>query len=73
MTPGSVTGFALMNDPDGQVKFIADAALLAFDTVNFHPLRNDMTTSISTPDFLAFAAATGHEVERIDFAALSGS
>lgn len=72
VTPGSVTGFALMNDPDGKVKFIADEALLAFDTVNFHPLRNDMTTSIATRDFLAFAAATGHDVGRIDFAALAG-
>jgi len=70
VTPGSVTAFSLMNDLGLRVRFVADAALLAFDTVNFHPLRNDMTTAISTPDFLAFAAATGHEVERVDFTAL---
>ena len=78
VTPGSVTGFALINDPmregaAGRVKFIADAALLAFDTLNFHPLRNDMTTSIATRDFLAFAAATGHTVQRVDFARLASS
>ena len=77
VTPGSVTGFALINDPRVQgagprVKFVADAALLAFETVNFHPLRNDMTTSIATTDFLAFAAATGHTVQRVDFARLAG-
>lgn len=67
VTPGSVTGFSLMNDLQGRVRFVADTALLAFDTINFHPLRNDMTVSLATPDFLAFAAATGHEVERVDF------
>jgi Ala-tRNA(Pro) deacylase len=70
VTPGSVTGFALMNDQAKAVRFIADEALMAFDTLNFHPLRNDMTTSISRADFLGFAKATGHDVERIDFTKL---
>jgi Ala-tRNA(Pro) deacylase len=78
VTPGSVTGFSLINDPPlpggpPRVKFIADAALLAFETLNFHPLRNDMTTSISREDFLAFAAATGHTVQRVDFTRLAPS
>jgi Ala-tRNA(Pro) deacylase len=77
VTPGSVTGFALMNDPEDpkaepRVRFIADEALLAHDTLNFHPLRNDMTVSISRPDFLAFAEATGHSVQRVDFTKLGG-
>ncbi len=72
VTPGSVTGLALMNDPGPRVKFVADEALLAFETLNFHPLRNDMTTSISRADFLAFAEATGHTVTRIDFTKLGG-
>jgi Ala-tRNA(Pro) deacylase len=72
VTPGSVTGLALMNDVAGAVKFVADEALLAFDTLNFHPLRNDMTTSISRADFLAFAEATGHTVTRVDFTKLGG-
>ena len=70
VTPGSVTGFALMHDQARAVRFIADEALLAYDTLNFHPLRNDMTTSISRADFLGFAKATGHDVERIDFSKL---
>ena len=72
VTPGSVTALALMNDMKGAVTFIADEALLAFETLNFHPLRNDMTTSISRADFLAFAQATGHTVTRVDFAKLGG-
>jgi Ala-tRNA(Pro) deacylase len=71
VTPGSVTGFALLNDQAKQVRFVADEALLAYETLNFHPLRNDMTTSISRADFLGFVEATGHTVTRIDFTKLS--
>jgi Ala-tRNA(Pro) deacylase len=71
VTPGSVTGLALMNDEAKAVRFIADEALLAYDTVNFHPLRNDMTTSISSNDFLTFCEATGHPVTQVDFTKLA--
>jgi Ala-tRNA(Pro) deacylase len=70
VTPGSVTAFALMNDKPKSVRFVADAALLAHETLNFHPLRCDMTTAISRHDFLAFAEATGHGVTSIDFTQL---
>ncbi len=69
--PGSVTAFALMNDTEGAVTFVADAALLACDPVNFHPLRNDATTAISRDDLLKFAKATGHDPLIVDFAALA--
>ena len=72
-TYGSVTGFALLNDQANRVRFVADEALLAHETLNFHPLRNDMTTSISRADFLGFAEATGHTVTRIDFTKLGAS
>ena len=73
VTPGSVTGFALMNDTARAVTFIADEALLAHETLNFHPLRNDMTTSIARADFLSFCEATGHSVTRVDFTKLGPS
>jgi Ala-tRNA(Pro) deacylase len=72
VTPGSVTGFAVMNDPASRVRLVADEALLAHETLNFHPLRCDMTTAISRADFLGFAAATGHTVTPIDFTKLGG-
>lgn len=70
VTPGSVTGFAVMNDPAGRVRLVAEAALLAHEILNFHPLRCDMTTAISRDDFLGFTAATGHTVTPIDFTKL---
>lgn len=69
-TPGSVSAFGLIHDQARQVCFILDQALAAFDVINFHPLRNDMTTSLSFADFLKFVASTGRQAEQIDFSAL---
>jgi Ala-tRNA(Pro) deacylase len=60
VTPGSVTPFALINDPEGRVVVAIDAALLAFAEVNFHPLENTVTTRLATQDFLRFVRACGH-------------
>lgn len=73
VTPGSVTGFAIMNDTAPKVRLVLDEALLAHETINFHPLRCDMTTAISREDFLGFAEATGHTVTRIDFTKLGAT
>lgn len=70
VTPGSVTAFALMNDREGKVRFLVDAALMAHDPVNFHPLTNTGTTAISRADFEAFVRATGHGFEVVDFTEL---
>ena len=60
VAPGSVTPFALINDPDLRVLVVVDAALLAFDEVSCHPLRNDATTRLATADLLRFIEACGH-------------
>lgn len=76
VTPGSVTAFALINDQPAsdiadhtgpRVRFLIDAALMAHDPINFHPLENTATTAISPDDFLTFARACGHEPEIIAF------
>lgn len=66
VTPGSVTAFALINDPDRRVRFVLDEALMAFDIVNFHPLRNDATTAIATKDLLKFVRALDREPEIVE-------
>ncbi len=61
VSPGSVTVFALINDHDGLVSVVVDEALMAFDTVNGHPLENVATTNIARDDLLRFIRACGHE------------
>jgi len=61
ITPGSVTPFALMNDPAHKVTPVLDAAMLELDPVNFHPMRNDRTTAIAPSDLVRFVKACGHE------------
>ena len=65
--PGSVTVFAVINDPDQQVRLILDEALFAHDPVNFHPLKNDATTAMSPADLLRFLADLGRKPIRIAF------
>jgi Ala-tRNA(Pro) deacylase len=60
VTPGSVTAFALMNDGAAKVTVIFDQALLAFGTINLHPMVNSATTSIAREDLLRFIRETGH-------------
>ncbi len=61
VSPGSVTPFALINDRDVRVTVAVDENLLAFAEVNFHPLVNNATTRLATPDLLRFIRACGHE------------
>lgn len=70
VTPGSVTAFALVNDPSAKVRFVVDAELMNHDPINFHPLINTGTTAISRTDFERFVSETGHGLEVVDFSAL---
>jgi Ala-tRNA(Pro) deacylase len=58
--PGSVTPFAAINDRDHRVTIVLDAALLAHEALNFHPLVNTATTTIARDGLLKFLTATGH-------------
>jgi len=64
--PGSVTPFAVINDPEGEVTFVLDRHLMDFDVINAHPLVNDRTTAIARDDLLAFVAACGHPPHILD-------
>jgi len=60
VSPGAVTPFALMNDKAGQVACVLDAELTRREILNFHPLRNDRTLSITAAGLLRFLADCGH-------------
>jgi Ala-tRNA(Pro) deacylase len=59
--PGSVTPLGAINDTQGQVTVVLDAALMAHELINAHPLTNTMTTALAREDLLRFLRATGHE------------
>jgi Ala-tRNA(Pro) deacylase len=59
---GSVTPFAVVNDSKVRVRVVLDKRMLeAAPPLNFHPLRNDMTTAIAAGDLLRFLRDAGHE------------
>jgi Ala-tRNA(Pro) deacylase len=60
VTPGSVTPFAVINDREHRVTVVLDSAMIALSVLNFHPLANTATTTISRDGLLKFLAATGH-------------
>ncbi|MBO0718687.1 MAG: prolyl-tRNA synthetase associated domain-containing protein [Rhizobiales bacterium] len=60
VVPGSVTPFAAINDKDHRVTIILDASLMRHEALNFHPLVNTATTTISRDGLLKFLTATGH-------------
>ena len=59
--PGAVTPFGAINDADGRVKVVLDAALMAHERLNFHPLVNTRTTGLRSRDLVRFLRAAGHE------------
>ena len=65
--PGAVTPFGAINDKDGRVTVVLDAAMMEHATLNYHPLVNTMTTSIKREYLVKFLAATGHNprIERV--------
>lgn len=67
VSPGAVTPFAVINDKNGHVQVGLDRAILNEDPWNFHPLTNDMTTSISAGDMLRFLEAQNHPPQLLDF------
>jgi Ala-tRNA(Pro) deacylase len=67
VTPGSVTLFALINDPERKVTLILDEGFFGYDLVNFHPLRNDATTAITPADMLKFIESLGRTPIRLAF------
>jgi Ala-tRNA(Pro) deacylase len=58
--PGSVTPFSLINDSDVRTHVILDELMMRLDKLNFHPLKNDATTTIRSQDLLTFIKACGH-------------
>ena len=66
VTPGSVSPFCVINDPEHQVQVVLDAWMMQQDIINAHPLVNATTTSIQTADLMKFIRACGHDPLIVD-------
>ena len=61
--PGSVTLFAIINDPHHAVEVIIDESLWGEDAFQFHPLVNTATLVISKDNLKRFLDVDGHAVK----------
>jgi Ala-tRNA(Pro) deacylase len=66
VAPGAVTPFALVNDGDRRVRPVLDAAILAHDIVNVHPLDNAATTALAASDLVRFIESLGYRPTTLD-------
>ncbi|WP_069189304.1 prolyl-tRNA synthetase associated domain-containing protein [Candidatus Terasakiella magnetica] len=66
VAPGSVTPFSLINDVDKQVRVVLDSHMMAEALVNYHPLSNEMTTSLSPEGLRSFIRSCGHEFAEVE-------
>lgn len=71
VTPGSVTAFALINDRERRVRFVLDRVLAEAAQVNFHPLVNTATTTVSREGFARFLQAVAVSPLVVDFETMS--
>jgi Ala-tRNA(Pro) deacylase len=58
--PGSVTPFGLINDTVQRTNVILDATMMQQEILNYHPLKNNETTSIRNSDLISFIQSCGH-------------
>ena len=68
--PGALTPLGLINDHAGLVTAVIDASLMDADQVNFHPLVNDKSTSLSPMQLLTFIESCGRKPKVIDLDAI---
>ena len=64
-TPGSVSLFGLINDPDRKVKLYIDKDLRKAERVTFHPNDNTASLEITRDDMYRFIELWGGEWEEL--------
>lgn len=66
VVPGAVTPFGVINDKSHKVRVALDREIFNMEPLNFHPLDNAMTTSVSGENLIRFLEAEGHAPLIID-------
>jgi Ala-tRNA(Pro) deacylase len=60
LIPGAVSPFGVINDKGGVVRVVLEKRMLEHRLLNFHPLDNSMTCSVSRGDLIRFLEAENH-------------
>src|SRR4051812_3583849 len=68
LTPGSVSPFGLINDPDGSVRVLIDADLRGAERLIFHPNINTASVVVSWRDLEKFLASRSNAVSVVTIA-----
>lgn len=69
--PGSVCPFAVLNDKGAAVKVILDKTMMDATLVNYHPMVNNMTISLTPDDLLKFLRSCDHEPDIMDLSGVA--
>jgi len=69
--PGAVSPFAVVNDRSQSVQVVLDTAFREIEPLNFHPLDNSRTTTLSTAGLVTFLNAVSHPPQWLDFDSLT--
>ena len=66
--PGAVTPFALMNDREARrIRVGLDSEMMRARFLNYHPLHNEATITLSREGFERFLAECGHQTIAVEF------
>jgi len=71
LTPGSVTVFGLLNDPDHAVDLLVDEEINGLPTWRCHPMINSATLVVPREGIARFLELTGHPVRIVQVPARS--
>ena len=64
--PGSVCPFSIINDRGSEVSLILDQHMMQSPLVNFHPMENHMSISLTPDDLIKFIDLCDHPYQIID-------
>jgi Ala-tRNA(Pro) deacylase len=65
LTPGSVSPFGLINDPDHSIRVAMDRDLQSAPRISFHPNINTATVVLAFADFLRFLEVCGNPLQYV--------
>ena len=65
LTPGSVSPFGLINDPQHSVRVVLDRDLKAAERLSFHPNINTVKFVVTAADFARFLENAGNPVRHV--------